>query len=75
MAWLLHVLKPLFSWIVPFLFEFIFMKVKVFFENRKKKREEANADKAAKKEYTEVINNPASTREERKNAEDKYLNS
>ena len=75
MAWLLHILKPLFSWIVPFILEFVFVKVKAAVERYKVKREEAKADKLAKKEYTEVINNPASTREERKNAEDKYLNS
>lgn len=75
MAWLVALLKPIAEWLVTNLLGRLITAIKDYFVEKERKRQEDEEIKRANAEYFRVIADPNSTREERKNAEDKYLNS
>lgn len=75
MGWLLGLFKPLGSRIASFFLEYFFNKIITAIKDWSKKKEEDKKNQEAVTEYLEKVNNPNLTREERREAEDKYLNS
>ena len=75
MGWLVSLLKPIASWVLYNLFERFVNAVKDYYAEKARKEAEELENKRATAEYFKVISNPEATREERKSAEDKFLNS
>lgn len=73
-AWLLRIFRPIAQWVVPLLFEFLFVKIKSAVSDWKKRKEEAKSSKEASDQYKQVVDDPNATREERKDAEDEFIN-
>jgi len=71
MAWLLRIG----SYIGPMLLEFIWGKLSRYLSERKARKEEAKKEKEATAAYKDAVAKPDATREERKNAEDDFINS
>jgi hypothetical protein len=61
-------------YIGPMILEFFWGKVKRWLDARNARKEQAEKDKATAEKYSAVVDNPNSTREERKDAEDSMLN-
>lgn len=62
------------AYLGPMILEFVWGKLKRYLDERKARREEAKSQKETATAYKEAVANPDATREERKNAEDDYLN-
>lgn len=71
MTWLAGVAASVFEWVLGGLITWI----KDYLAAKAQKKQEELDNRKANDEYFKVISNPNSTREERKLAEDKYLNS
>lgn len=74
MSWLVSILKPIASWLFANLLERAVSAVRDYFADLERKKKEAEENKRATAEYFKVISDPAATRDERKAAEDKFLN-
>jgi hypothetical protein len=70
-AWLLRVA----SYFVWFFAEKIFAGISDYIRELVKRRAEAKQNKEASKAFKDIVNDPTKTREERKNAEDDFINS
>lgn len=75
MNFLLGLLTPIFEWAIKLIFSDLATFIHGWSERRRKLAEETKVNEEAKAKYEAIVNNPNSTREERKDAEDKYLNS
>lgn len=74
-TWLLKIFRPFAQILIPLVFDLLFNKVMSAVREWKRKREEAKSAKEANKKYSEKVDDENATREERKDAEDKFLNS
>lgn len=78
-AWLLKPFLAIARFILPYIVPEIISRltngIKKYFADKKAKKEEAKQNAQASEEYKQKVADPNATREDRKNAEDDYLNS
>lgn len=75
LAWLLVPLKGLLKWLAPIFIQELIAHLKAWILEKKRQRDEAKQNKKAAEDYKAIVNDPTKTREERKNAEDDFINS
>ncbi len=74
-AWLLTPLISFGKFLAPIFIQEFMTMIRDWYLNRKKLADEAKQNAKASETYKGVVNDPNASREDRKNAENDYLNS